>query len=244
MTDEQAEPPIVSAARQLCWEMTTAWAIWKGLFRPVDDENPAVRYRLLKRGGPLMTWIHWNSLTTVVIALGRFCDPPEMHRKKNLSVPHLISHLREFSGGAKVDDIEKDWSTLHSKWDSLKDIRNQRLAHNDLEIAISDQRFSIPTEEVGEAVRLVVRIVDAFIFRMTKSGTQWDMSREMRLRGVLWTLHCAETLSTVERMRWGQATDAEVVEFMVECKRDFDSMFPPPSNRLKDEFAPFLITEP
>lgn len=108
------------------------WLIFKQLY--ATDEK---RVELLNEFAPIFfRYCQDSFIDNILLSIARLIDPKKSAGKDTLSLDQLISKVNPKTYDDLRNNIDKQYSKLKSVCKPVKNARNQRLAHNDLSVAL------------------------------------------------------------------------------------------------------------
>jgi hypothetical protein len=135
------------------------WTIFKQLFATSKE-----RVELLNRFAPIFFRFSQETLfDDTVLAINRLCDPIKSVNKANLSLDTLVHRIDRKKYRDLQQRADKQLHTLKAQCKRLRDIRNRKLAHNDLdtELNLAPNPLLIITEkEIQDVERALQTIRD------------------------------------------------------------------------------------
>jgi hypothetical protein len=151
-------------------ELHTTWVLWRRLFDRApelrEDPEAVVRagdeaYRVTRETSELMfRFVRWHMLRGALLDLCRLCDPKETMGKENITLERVFEDT-DFSKQPDLQMLTRNamQEALRIVRDGagLKALRNQLLAHFDLETAMGRRApADVDLDDVDLAVRWVV----------------------------------------------------------------------------------------
>lgn len=156
--------------QELAW-LYSKWNEYETLY----GTKPS-RIDLLNKSAPHFFRVVQDSLwEDTILHIARLTDPPKSVGKENLSVqqlPDLVSDAKLSAGLVRLVGEAKAASEFCRDW------RNRRLAHRDLDLALSDTAEALKPGsriKVITALEALTSILDAVSTRYLRSSTMFDM---------------------------------------------------------------------
>lgn len=137
--------------------LCTKWGLWKGLFMGEEAVNT-----LNEASGLASMHISDSLLKDVVLGLARLLDPPKQDGYENASIAHL--------GQGELSTNLKEFQ------DSVKAIRNKRLAHNDMSSMQEQLRvhYGVTDTQIDDALKEITEIANQAQVAKSESQTAYD----------------------------------------------------------------------
>lgn len=127
---------------ELVW-LNTKWQEFETLFA-----HSAERLELLNRVAPHYFWQQQITMwEDVLLALARITDPPQSVGKDNLTIRGLDQLLPDQALALEVRDLI---AAAVSRCSFVKDWRNRRLAHNDLDLKLKQAAVPLTPADRGD----------------------------------------------------------------------------------------------
>ena len=150
---------------------------------------------------------------SMILSLSKLTDPACSRGKDNLSFGYLIAQVQRHDEGL-AKDLEHDFELLREVCGSVRTIRHKRIAHNDLESALSEQASPLPgvsrdaIEKALEQTRSIMNKIDRHFNGSTTGYEQSIMPYGSDGRALLIWLQKGlayeqlEKEGVIERGRW------------------------------------------
>jgi hypothetical protein len=148
------------------------WLIFEQLFATSKE-----RVELLNQCAPiffrLCQDLFWDS---VILSIGRLTDPQKSAGKDTLSLDQLLSKVDSAKYPDLRDSLNCQLTSLKTYCQPLRDIRNRRLAHNDLGVALKSNPNPLPDvlkDEVDgtlQRIRELMNTIWSYFFPESELG--------------------------------------------------------------------------
>ena len=99
-----------------------------------------------------------STVSSLLTSLSLITEPAETQKHKNLTVEQIIKSI-EWTNGREQEAQEILTKCEHSYY-KLKDGRNKRLAHNDLDSCLSDRAFPLPSDIHKRVIEQLQCLID------------------------------------------------------------------------------------
>ncbi|MDX7821563.1 hypothetical protein SJT38_00300 [Aeromonas caviae] len=114
------------------------------LYRQMFGTNPR-RIRLInKTSSNIFVEFQWLIIDYMVISLSKLTDRARMRGADNLSFYYLIEKVRESDNVELADELQAELEELSIACEKFRGIRNKRVAHNDLVVALDEYGSPLP----------------------------------------------------------------------------------------------------
>lgn len=124
-------------------EMNKVHYRWK-LYRQMFGTNSS-RIELINRtSSNVFVEFQWLVIDYMVMSLSKLTDRARMSGNDNLSFPLLIELVRKSSNENLASKLDQDLSYLQDACKKFRQIRDKRVAHNDLVVALEDNASPLP----------------------------------------------------------------------------------------------------
>ena len=160
MTEEQQEKLPLELAdvfeelnQHISW-LFANWLIFKQLFASGEE-----RVQLLNKFAPIFFRLCQDSFSdNVLLSIARLTDPPKSSGKETLSLEQLVSKVDPVKYSELRSALNQQFSTLRDSCEPIRNIRNRRLAYNDLRIALELDPNPLPDILKDEVDNVLQRI--------------------------------------------------------------------------------------
>ena len=120
----------------------------------------------------------WLVMDNMILSLSKLTDSAKMRGNWNLSLPYLheeIINLKEVQLSEELGDIIEE---LNSSVENFRKIRNKRIAHNDLAVAIDDNSPlpGVSRADITRALELIMDFLNKIELHYFDSTTRYDMT--------------------------------------------------------------------
>ncbi|WP_342058506.1 AbiU2 domain-containing protein [Aeromonas sp. OTU364] len=114
------------------------------LYRQVFGTNPS-RIKLINRtSSSIFVEFQWLIIDYMVISLSKLTDRARMQGNNNLSFHYLIEKVRGNGNVELTDELNAELEVLTIACEKFREIRNKRVAHNDLVVALDEYDSPLP----------------------------------------------------------------------------------------------------
>jgi hypothetical protein len=130
------------------------WLIFEQLFATGEE-----RVKLLNEFAPIFFRLCQDSFSdNVILSIARLTDPPKSAGKDTLSLEQLVSKINPSLYPDLRSALEQQFSALKTCCQPIRNVRNRRLAHNDLGIALELDPNPLPDILKDEVDNILQRI--------------------------------------------------------------------------------------
>lgn len=151
------------------------WIIYKQLYG-----TNAYRLELLnKTTSNVFAELQWLVMDNMVLSLSKLTDPAKMRGNWNLSLKYLLDEIRKLNENKLTDELSSALDELNDSIEHFRDIRNKRIAHNDLAVAIDNEASPLPgvsRNDITKALELVMNFLNKIEYHYFDSTTRYDMT--------------------------------------------------------------------
>ena len=127
----------------------------------------------------LLMEFQWLVIDNMVLALSKFTDPARMRGNDNLSFPYLIEQVEKTDKNNIVNDLRKILEELNKATEHFRDIRNKRIAHNDLAVSLDSEESPLPgvsRADVNGALKLAGDFLNKIELAYLNSTTAYELT--------------------------------------------------------------------
>lgn len=136
------------------------WLIFEQLFAAGEE-----RVELLNEFAPIFFRLCQDSFSdNVILSIARLTDPPKSAGKDTLSFEQLISKVDPAKYPVLLSTLSQRFIDLKASCQPIRNVRNRRLAHNDLLVALSSDPNPLPDilkDEVDDILRGIRELMNA-----------------------------------------------------------------------------------
>ncbi|GJL73385.1 MAG: hypothetical protein NMNS01_25840 [Nitrosomonas sp.] len=121
----------------------------------------------------------WLVIDNMVLALSKFTDPVRMRGNDNLSFPYLIEHIKKTDKNEIVDDLKQTLKDLNETTKHFRDIRNKRIAHNDMAVSLDSDESPLPgvsRADVNAALKVAGDFLNKIELAYLNSTTAYELT--------------------------------------------------------------------
>lgn len=196
----------------LLWqELAALHAIWHE-YEELFGTNPE-RVQVLNEASRWFAFLIQEELwSATLLGIARITDPSSTGKKANLTVQNLGALVSDAHTRAEVDRMVKD---ALEKTIFCRDMRNRRIAHRDLDLALKNSATTVPAatrNEVNEALAALAAILNANSLRYKEGHTEF---RPITSNGALSLLYVLDEglrarEQRVARLKSGKAIPEDV----------------------------------
>jgi hypothetical protein len=106
------------------------------LYRQMFGTNSSRIELINKTSSNVFVEFQWLVIDYMVMSLSKLTDMARMRGNDNLSYHYLIKKVRESGSDKLADELQDELKVLTTSCEKFRDIRNKRVAHNDLVVAL------------------------------------------------------------------------------------------------------------
>jgi hypothetical protein len=113
----------------------------------------------------------------MIMSLSKLTDKARMCGNDNLSYHYLIESLRKIDSEGISDQLQSELDELAVACETFREIRNKRVAHNDLVVALGERGSPLPgvsREDIETALRHARNIMNRVELHYYNSQTLYD----------------------------------------------------------------------
>lgn len=151
------------------------WILYVQLF----GTNPH-RIDIINKTAPdVLVEFQWLTIDHLILALSKLTDPEKTCGKLNLSFNYLIRKTEELGNTNLAEALKHVLSKLETAVEKFRLIRNKRIAHNDLVVAIGSNESPLPgvsRAEITAALKLAGYFLNLVELDYRNSQTIYDMT--------------------------------------------------------------------
>lgn len=151
------------------------WIIYKQLYGTSE-----YRLELLnKTTSNVFTELQWLLIDNMILSLSKLTDSAEMRGNWNLSLEYLLDEIQKINKNELPDELRSVLKELNDSIEHFRSIRNKRIAHNDLAVAIDNEESPLPgvsRDDITKALELVMNFLNKIEYHYFDSTTQYDMT--------------------------------------------------------------------
>lgn len=186
---------------ELWQEVSRLFIIW-GEYVALYGTKPS-RVDLINNAAPLFFKVVQVSLwDNTLLAIARITDPTESCRKKNLTIKHLPSLIKDMGLQNKINNHIK---TVDCKATFCRDYRNRRLAHNDFDLMMSEQAKPLEPasrKNVIDVLKGIMDVMNTVSIHFMETETPFDHTLNSQgAEDLLYVLDNGLRASTERRLR-------------------------------------------
>lgn len=156
-----------SVFAQIKHELTVIHYRWT-LYRQIFGTNSARIDIANRTASNVFAELQWLLIDYMVLSLSKLTDPARTRGNDNLSFAYLIESVQNQGANELASELSLMLEQLHGKCEEFRTIRNKRIAHNDLVVALDDGSSPLPgvsreqIEQVLESARAITNKVELF----------------------------------------------------------------------------------
>lgn len=124
-------------------ELTQMHFRWQ-LFRQLFATNPYRIDLINQTSANLLVQFQWLVIDYMILSLSKLTDPAEMWDNNNLSFHYILEKVHESGNDDLASEIEAELGELTAASEKFRNIRNKRVAHNDLVTALESEQSPLP----------------------------------------------------------------------------------------------------
>lgn len=137
------------------------------------------RLDVINRTAPdVISEFQWLAIDNMILALSGITDPAGSGKKINLSLQYLVEKLEGESEAELVDALKETLVELTESVDKFRGIRNKRLAHKDLAVALESTESPLPgvsRAQISAALALVAKFLNLIDHYFFKNSTNYEV---------------------------------------------------------------------
>jgi AbiU2 len=180
------------------------WLIFEQLFAAGEE-----RVELLNEFAPIFFRLCQDSFSdNVILSIARLTDPPKSMGKDTLSFEQLISKVDPTKYPNLRSTLSQQCADLKACCKSIRDVRNRRLAHNDLHIALGSHSNLLPDilkDEIDDVLRRIRELMNTvWVYFNPDSELGYDVVMPNDGEAIILALEKAKKYREISRLRYGR----------------------------------------
>ena len=127
----------------------------------------------------LLMEFQWLVIDNMVLSLSKFTDPAQMRGNNNLSFPYLINEIEKTDKKEITPELKEILNNLNASVAHFREIRNKRIAHNDLAVALDSNESPLPgvsRANVNDALKLAGDFLNKIEVTFFNSATGYELT--------------------------------------------------------------------
>ena len=127
----------------------------------------------------LLMEFQWLVIDNMVLSLSKFTDPAKMRGNDNLSFPYLMDEIEKTDKKEIVPELKEILDNLNISVAHFREIRNKRIAHNDLAVALDSDDSPLPgvsRADVNGALKLAGDFLNKIQVTFFDSTTAYELT--------------------------------------------------------------------
>jgi len=121
----------------------------------------------------------WLVIDSMVLSLSKLTDPAQMRGNWNLSFTYLADKIEKSDKKNIVSELRNILCELNTSVEHFREIRNKKIAHNDLAVALDSENSPLPgvsRADVKQALKLAGDFLNKIELACFNSTTAYDMT--------------------------------------------------------------------
>lgn len=121
----------------------------------------------------------WLVIDSMVLALSKLTDPAQMRGNYNLSFTYLADEIEKSDTNGVVGELREILEELNTSVRHFREIRNKKIAHNDLAVALDSENSPLPgvsRADVKRALKLAGDFLNKIELAYFDSTTAYEMT--------------------------------------------------------------------
>ncbi|WP_280542468.1 hypothetical protein [Chromohalobacter sp. 11-W] len=114
------------------------------LYRQMFGTNPSRIELINKTSSNIFVEFQWLVIDHMVMSLSKLTDRARMGGNDNLSYHYLIEKVRASGNEELADELQVELDELTVACEKFRELRNKRVAHNDLVVALDEDGSPLP----------------------------------------------------------------------------------------------------
>ncbi|MEQ7870326.1 hypothetical protein V6R97_06705 [Chromohalobacter salexigens] len=114
------------------------------LYRQMFGTNPSRIELINKTSSNIFAEFQWLVIDYMVMSLSKLTDRARMGGNDNLSYHYLIEKVRASGNKELADELQIELDELTVACEKFRELRNKRVAHNDLVVALDEDGSPLP----------------------------------------------------------------------------------------------------
>jgi hypothetical protein len=114
------------------------------LYRQMFGTNPRRIDLINSTSSNVFVEFQWLVIDYMVMSLSKLTDRARMGGKENLSYHYLIERVREHGENELANELQEELNDLTEASEKFRNMRNKRVAHNDLVTALDEDGSPLP----------------------------------------------------------------------------------------------------
>ncbi len=120
----------------------------------------------------------WLVIDNMVLALSKFTDPAKTGKNNNLSFPYLLERIEKTDKNVIINDLKQILEELNKSTEHFRDIRNKRIAHNDLAVSLDSEETllqGVSRADVNGALKLAGNFLNKIELAYLNRTTAYEL---------------------------------------------------------------------
>lgn len=151
------------------------WKVFRQLFGKSEK-----RIAILNDFAPdFFQILHDGLIYDILLTMSRLTDPAESFKKESLTLDRLVLMMKRNSDKQFVDGFESNLKALKDECQPFRDIRNRRIAHNDLGTALDYHPNPLPgvsREMIENALKSFRKLLNDIELHFDGNDTEYEGS--------------------------------------------------------------------
>lgn len=135
-------------------ELQDLWATYNYLY--VEDPGRVTKLRQPRWGGFFWDLVQRSTVSGIILSVSRLTDPPEMGKRRNLTLKALLDDPR--LPGQLRHKLGRELKRIRKSVEKIRKYRHRVVAHKDERTALGQD--ALPTLHVGQIEEIISRLQD------------------------------------------------------------------------------------
>ena len=160
--------------KELLTHLNIRWIIYKQMYG-----TNVYRVELLNNtASNVFSEFQWLVMDNMILSLSKLTDPAKMRGNWNLSLPYLHEEIINLNEVQLSEELGEILEELNNSVENFRKIRNKRIAHTDLAVAIDDNSPlpGVSRADITRALELVMDFLNKIELHYFDSTTRYDMT--------------------------------------------------------------------
>ena len=160
--------------KELLTHLNIRWIIYKQMYG-----TNVYRVELLNNtASNVFSEFQWLVMDNMILSLSKLTDPAKMRGNWNLSLPYLYEEIINLNEVQLSEELGEILEELNNSVENFRKIRNKRIAHTDLAVAIDDNSPlpGVSRADITRALELVMDFLNKIELHYFDSTTRYDMT--------------------------------------------------------------------
>lgn len=132
-----------------------------------------------KTASNFLSEFQWLVIDNMVLSLSKFTDPAKMRGNSNLSFPYIVKEIEKNDKNNISEELKETLGNLNESVEHFRQIRNKRIAHNDLAVSLESKNSPLPgvsRADINKALKLAGNFLNKIQLAYFNGTTAYEMT--------------------------------------------------------------------